>query len=395
MKWLFVTTKFPWPLAHGTTLRVYHLTRALAAGGDEVAVLAPAGDAEGLRAYAAAGVTLLPAPAALAGATAPSAGPYPYSPAMAEAVGAHAGGYDVAVLVRPAALPYAHRAGRAGCVVADFVDDPVLEEARRLRPTLRLRRLTRQVAFILGHRRGERAWLPAIDLATFVSDADATSFARRRHCRVAVVPNGVDASHFARPASAPPPAASSPVVTFLGHLSHPPNTDAALWLLRRIAPRIRRGRPETRIVIAGACPPPEVRAAAGEGVTVTGWLDDVRPALWRSTVVMLPMRLGTGIKNKLLEAWAAGAPVVATARACQGAPAEDGDNLLVADSAAALAEAALRVIGARPLRRRLAAAGRAIVRRRLTWSAAAARLRRRAAEAPRTAHPAAALCRLA
>ncbi len=395
MKWLFVTTQFPWPLAHGTTLRVYHLSRTLAGAGDDVAVLAPGGDAEGAEAYASAGVTLLDVPASAAGAAGDSAGPYAYDPAVAEAVGRHAGRYDVAVLVRPATLAYAHQARGAGRVVADFIDDPVLEAARRLRPTVHLRRLGQQLVFIARQRRCEREWLAGVDLATFVSEADAASFARRRRqCPVAVVPNGVEVSHFARPASPAPSAGGPPAVTFLGNLSHPPNTDAALWLLRRIAPRIWKRRPETRIVIAGACPPPAVRAAAGPRVVVTGWMEDVRPTLWDATVVMLPMRLGTGIKNKLLEAWAAGAPVVATGRACQGTPAADGEDLLVADSAAALAAAAVRVIAEEPLRRRLAGAGADTVRQHLTWSAAAAGLRRTVADLRRTLPSAAAtVCR--
>jgi glycosyltransferase involved in cell wall biosynthesis len=87
------------------------------------------------------------------------------------------------------------------------------------------------------------------------------------------------------------------------------------------------------------------------------------------------MRVGTGIKNKLLEAWAAGCAVVATTRACQGIPARHGQNLLQVDSPADLAAAVNRLIRDSDLRRRLGDAGRRTVLTHFTWPAAAERLR--------------------
>jgi glycosyltransferase involved in cell wall biosynthesis len=109
-------------------------------------------------------------------------------------------------------------------------------------------------------------------------------------------------------------------------------------------------------------------------VNVTGWVPDLRPLLWAATVVTLPMRIGTGIKNKLLEAWSAGAAVVATPLACQGVPAEDEQNLLLGRTPAELAGQIVRLIRQGDLRARLGQAGQALVRRQFTWAAMAQRL---------------------
>jgi len=139
--------------------------------------------------------------------------------------------------------------------------------------------------------------------------------------------------------------------------------------------------PGAKVVIVGASPPEAIRKFHGGNVEVTGWVDDVRPKLWQATVVVLPMRIGTGLKNKLLEAWAARRAVVATPRACQGVPARDGENLLLGRSPQALADAAVRLLRDAPLRGRLAQAGQKTVVTQFTWSAAADALRRGVGEA--------------
>jgi glycosyltransferase involved in cell wall biosynthesis len=109
-------------------------------------------------------------------------------------------------------------------------------------------------------------------------------------------------------------------------------------------------------------------------VDVTGEVPDIRPALWSSTLALLPMQRGTGIKNKLLEAWAAGVPVVTTPLACQGVPARDGDNLLVGKTPAELADKAVQLIHDLSLQNRLALQGRYTVEKCLTWELATQRL---------------------
>jgi glycosyltransferase involved in cell wall biosynthesis len=110
-------------------------------------------------------------------------------------------------------------------------------------------------------------------------------------------------------------------------------------------------------------------------VKVTGWVEDIRPLLWASTVVLLPMRTGTGIKNKLLESWAAGIGTVVTPLACQGVPARDGENLLIGQTSEELAEQTLRLLTDSVLRQKLAEEGRATVAKNLTWMIAGSRFK--------------------
>jgi len=375
MKWLFVAAEFPYPLHHGTYLRIYHLARSLVKSGDEAAVLAPAGDEAAITAYTDAGVAVLDGPDRAAAG--PYRGAHRIDLPLTVAVARHAGDFDAVVLAHARALQHAVAAGEAGCVIADLVDDLVLEERRKLWRDLHPLRWLRRVRFLGAQRRYERRHLPSIALATFVSQADATSFARRhRSVLTAVAPNGVDAEAFAPPAEGRPAADRPPTVLFLGRLSHPPNADAARFLLRRIAPRIRRDRPDAQVVILGADPPDDLVRMASSADRITGYVEDIRPELWAADVVLLPMRMGTGIKNKLLEAWAAGRPVVATSLSCQGVPARPGENLLCADTAGEMAAAAVALLADPAAGAQLGRAGRRTVAESLCWTAAADQLRR-------------------
>ncbi len=370
MRWLFVTAEFPWPLDHGTYLRVYHLARGLAAKGDQVALLAPGGPPAGRRAYEDAGVAVPDGPAAAP----PTAyrGAHPPDDALARAVAGRAADVDVVVLAHARTLQHAPAAAGA-CVVADLVDDLVVEERRKLWRDLRPPAWLRRVHFLAQQRAYERRFVPWIDVATFVSDVDAAAFARRhRRAAVSVVPNGVDAAHFAPPARS---GATAPTVLFVGRLCHPPNADAARYLLGPVASHLRRLAPEARIVIVGGDAPADLHALAGPHDRLTGRVDDVRPYLWDAAVVALPMRIGTGVKNKLLEGWAAGTAVVATTLACQGAPAAPGVNLLVADAPADMAAAIASLLTDAARRDQLADRGRRTVLDHLTWPAAVATLR--------------------
>ena len=372
MNWLFVTAEFPWPIAHGTWLRVYHLARTLRREGQSVAILAPpAADPGGPKAYADVGVTVL-APIAT---NSSDGGPglHPFDPALAEAVGRYAGDFDAVVLTGARTLHYASCAAGAKCVVADLVDDLTLETRRKmLTEGLSLQWLRRRL-FIFGQRRYESRHLRHVRLATFVSEVDAAAFsARHADANAKVVPNGVDAAWFDRPDDAA--GAQTPTALFLGNLLHPPNADAARYLLEQIAPRVRRRLPEARFVVLGASPTADLHDLAAPGDRITGWVDDIRPTLWAADAVVLPMRMGTGIKNKLLEAWAAGRAVAATPLACQGTPAVDGANVLCAQTADDLADATARLLTDAELRRRLGEAGRKTVCEHFSWSAAAASL---------------------
>ena len=149
------------------------------------------------------------------------------------------------------------------------------------------------------------------------------------------IPNGVDAASFSpdgRPRSG---------VLFTGALDAPSNEQAAVRLAERIMPLVRRSVPDAALTLVGRSPGPRVRAL---DATVIADVPDLRPHLWAAGVYACPMESGTGIKNKLLEAMAAGAPAVATPLACQGLTVRDGVELRIADHDEAFAAAVVETL---------------------------------------------------
>jgi len=381
MKWLFVTTQFPWPITHGQWLRVYHLVRALRRQGDDVALLTCCDDAttdEGVVAYEELGARILEGPGRKhrsKGQPRSFLGPYAFDGEMAEAVAQHSRSMDAVVLSHSRMLQYSREASHSGCVIADIGDDPVLEYSRRRQTGAPTSGVLWRMKTRLGRARYERQGLANVNAATFVSDADAQSFARRHPgIKTQCISNGADADYFRRP-DKHTDNDQSPTLVFTGHMGNPNNRWAAEYLVHAVAPLIWSKYRDVGIKIVGADPTEDVLSLAGARVEVTGTVPDIRPYLWNATLVTLPMQSGTGIKNKLLEAWAAGAAVVATPLACQGVDARDGENLAIAASAEQFAAKIIELLSDDQQRAQLGAEGRRTIEQSFSWESAAVQLR--------------------
>ncbi len=381
MKWLFVSSKFPWPIIHGRWLRVYHLSRAFVELGETVSILSCQATDEGRSAYAKIGVGVLDGlerPHLDRGRGRCLFTPVAFDDDFADVVQHHAADFDVVVLSGTRMLQYAEDACRAGTVISEMVDDPLLEFRRRGAVQRRMiKAWLRSWRNRIGQIKLERMCSKFVAFTSFVSEEDCASFNRRHpRARTVFVPNGVDIDYFAKPDSIDSSnEVIEPTVVFTGYMSNPNNERAAVFLVREVAPLIWRELPKARIQIVGADPSEAVRTLSSEKVEVTGRVDEIRPFLWNASVVLLSMQSGTGIKNKLLEAWAASAPVVATPLACQGVPAKDGENLLLADCGEALSRATIKLVHDPVRRQRIVEAGRKTVMAELTWTSAAQRMR--------------------
>ena len=179
---------------------------------------------------------------------------------------------------------------------------------------------------------------------------------------VRVVPNGVDVP----PAGAP---ADRPVLAFLGAYDATSNVQAAQLLVREVLARVGARVPAASALLIGRNPPGAVRSLDAE---VTGMVPDVTAALRRASVFVAPMESGVGVKNKVLQAMAAGLPVVASPLAVQGIGA--GDGVLVGSSSAALADLVVELLDDPERRRRLGQANRDRAASALSWSRSAALL---------------------
>lgn len=189
--------------------------------------------------------------------------------------------------------------------------------------------------------------------------------------RIDVVPNGVDTTYFA-PTARP----LQPAVGYCGSMDWWPNQDAVRFFLERIWGIVRRRRPDVDFVIIGRSPPSGIRTWHGrDGVLVTGTVPDVRPHLARLGVLVVPLRVAGGTRIKILEAQAAGVPVVSTRIGAEGLDEIDGRHLLIADHPEAFAERVLTLLADAPLAQALARQARAFVVAHHEWQSSGQRIR--------------------
>jgi len=217
-------------------------------------------------------------------------------------------------------------------------------------------------------RRYESAACAAVDRCLAITAEDA---ARLRdlspRARVVVIPAGVDVEAFR-----PSPQSEQPdTVVFVGSMDWPPNADAALWFYQEVLPAIRRAVPAVQFYVVGKDPPPAVRRLAEDGaVHVTGFVEDVRDYLAQAAVFVVPLRVGGGMRLKLLQALAMAKPAVSTTIGAEGIAVAHGQNILLADSAAAFAQSVVELLRDRGLRARLGENGRRLVETHYSWEAA-------------------------
>jgi sugar transferase (PEP-CTERM/EpsH1 system associated) len=204
----------------------------------------------------------------------------------------------------------------------------------------------------------EKKMACAFDASVFVSPRDAGHLSAQEYRgKIHIVQNGIDLDSFVGMKNEE----ASQTIIFTGAMDYFPNIDAVSYFARDVFPLIRESCPHSKFMIVGSKPAPEVqRLAVLPGVQVTGTVPDVRPFLAQSKVAVVPVRISQGIQNKILEALAAGLPVVTTSAAAKGLTSMSDFALAVADEPKAYAE---RVITY--LQTTLAAEQIAATRRRL------------------------------
>ncbi len=176
--------------------------------------------------------------------------------------------------------------------------------------------------------------------------------------------NGVDLEYF----KYEPPSAVPEGVCFVGSMDYYPNPDAVMHFYHDVWPTVRREVPSARLVVIGSNPENDiVELGQDPSVTVTGFVEDVRPSIRKAGVAIAPLRMGGGILNKVLEAMAMGVPVVASSIAVQGLVVESGVHLFVADDDEEFAASVKRLLLEPALRARIASAARRYVESSHQW----------------------------
>jgi sugar transferase (PEP-CTERM/EpsH1 system associated) len=407
MRVLFLAHRVPYPPDKGDKIRAFQELRALVARGHQVHLFAFADDPEDVRhratlAELGATVEIIPLDPwraklrALAGLVgrAPLSIRYFASAQMRRSVVCSLAGRELdAALVSSGPMAQYVPPALAARTVVDLVDvdsEKWLAYAHRRSPPWswlfrvewrRLRRYERAIVDRFAHTvvttAREAALLERPDDATLPTSLHA-------------ITNGVDLERY-RPATWPGsepirlpaaerrflPASAGPRLVFTGVMDYYPNVDAVRYFAEEVLPLVRACEPRAELLVVGRDPIRSVRRLGERpGVTITGYVEDVRPYLAAATVCVAPLRVARGVQNKILEAMASGRPVVATPEAAAGLRTDDGEHLLVGRDAAELAGAVVSVIRDARLRTELGARARAFVEREHGWGPMMERLAR-------------------
>jgi glycosyltransferase involved in cell wall biosynthesis len=215
----------------------------------------------------------------------------------------------------------------------------------------------------------ERQIVDRFDAAVLVSPVDrrflfADDPAREK--KVIVCSNGVDTYEYPYQFSQE----SSGRIVFIGNTTTLQNFDAVEWFARDVLPRIRAARRDARLEIVGHCGSAEAaRLRAFDAVRVVGGVESIADAVSGADVGVCPIRVGAGVQNKLLDYMALGLPGVTTSVGLEGVEARPGTEVVVADSAEAMAGAVLELLNDRQRARVVAEAARSFVERKHRWPA--------------------------
>jgi polysaccharide biosynthesis protein PslH len=222
----------------------------------------------------------------------------------------------------------------------------------------------------------ERQMLQGYHHTLVVSAEDRLALQRlHRAASLPIIPNGVDTDHFSPTHNAQRTTHNARLV-FTGTLDYRPNIDAVRWFAEMVLPLVRAQQPEASFVVVGRNPAPAVQALHnGTSIEVLGEVPDVRPYIASAAAYLVPMRIGGGVRLKLLEALAMEAPIVSTGLGAEGVEGlRDGEHLLLADSPQPFAEAVVRLFNDRQLAHQLGRAGRTLVQASYDWQAIVPRL---------------------
>ena len=218
-------------------------------------------------------------------------------------------------------------------------------------------------------KRHEAAVFDDFDVKSIISEPDRALFPHERRDEILIIPNGVDHDYFK-----PQQCEKKYDLVFTGNMSYPPNVNAVSYLADEILPIVWKTRPETTLYIAGATPDPRVKKAASDRIIVSGWLDDIRDAYTQSRVFIAPMRIGTGLQNKLLEAMSMQLPAITSPLANASLGAKPDEEILIGSNAEEMAQNILTLLTDKEKAEQLAQAGFDFTNRVYDWGKATEQL---------------------
>ena len=244
--------------------------------------------------------------------------------------------------------------------------------------------ITRPIYNMEYHRlaRYEAAIFDNFDVRTIISEPDRELFPHEKRDEILIIPNGVDHDFFK-----PQEREKKYDLVFTGNMSYPPNVNAVEYLANEILPIVWKSRPETTLYIAGATPDPKVKKAASDKIIVSGWLDDIRDAYAQSHVFLAPMRIGTGLQNKLLEAMSMRLPAITSPLANASLGAKPNEEILIGSNAEEMAQNIITLLTDTEKAGQIAQAGFDFTNRVYDWGKATERLEEAMKSITKQTHP--------
>jgi len=244
---------------------------------------------------------------------------------------------------------------------SDAVSFGYLQEYRNEKNPFR--RLIPMLMYLKARDR-ERTYFPRFDYCIAVTELDKEILEQNaRLSNVILNPNGTDISYFS-PMNLEE---EYPSLVYVGAMSTPKNVNTVLNFCSNIYPAISDGVPGVKLYIVGGDPHPAVSRLSSPSITVTGFVDDVRPYLAKCSVFIVPMTEGTGIKNKVLEAMAMAKPVVTTPVGILGIDAKKDEEVVVVNGHREFADAVIGLLRDAEMRTRIGNNARKLVERRYSW----------------------------
>ena len=206
-----------------------------------------------------------------------------------------------------------------------------------------------------------------VDAVVAVSYEDRKLLRQHQGAPIYVMPNGVDTSDYHPPADR---RREPRQLVFSGKMDYRPNVDAIEWFHRGVLPLVQQRYPDIGLVIVGRNPHARLQAlAADTAVEITGWVDTVEPYLQAATIYIVPLRMGSGTRLKILQAMAAGCAVVSTSIGAAGLNPATRSALEIADDADQFAQSIVSLLADEERRRDLGERARRQVRQHYDWSA--------------------------
>lgn len=222
-------------------------------------------------------------------------------------------------------------------------------------------------------KRFEAQWYTRADRIVVTSKADAGALSLLIPSeKVVTIPNGVDLDYYTYKPSPEPGR-----IVFTGNMGWPPNIDGVKYFAEKVFPYIKKKISNAKFWIVGANPAPDVNNLERiSGIHVTGTVPDIRPWVWKASVYVSPLRYGMGCKNKILEAMALGAPIVATPKSLTGIPLSHREHLLIAEGPYEMAEAVCMLLVNKTKGKSLSQKARQYVEENYSWDVIASRFAR-------------------